>query len=62
MKDSKSPIYYYCAFCGLSSSEVKTIIAGKYANICNECVVSCLDILIRRNDEQENKDGGHEPG
>lgn len=34
-----------CSFCGKSGKEVKRLIAGKNAFICNECVSLCLDIL-----------------
>ena len=31
----------YCSFCGKSQQEVKSIIAGREGNICNECVSKC---------------------
>jgi len=34
-----------CSFCGRSQSEVKRIIAGQGAYICNECIEICADIM-----------------
>ncbi|MBO8143239.1 MAG: ATP-dependent Clp protease ATP-binding subunit ClpX [Thermodesulfobacterium sp.] len=34
-----------CSFCGRSQSEVKKLIAGSSAYICNECVELCNEIL-----------------
>jgi len=43
MKDfTKEP---RCSFCGRSQSEVKKLIAGSSAYICNECVELCNEIL-----------------
>jgi hypothetical protein len=35
----------FCAFCGKSQHEVRKLIAGPTAFICNECVVLCVDIV-----------------
>jgi len=35
----------YCAFCGKSYHEVKKLISGPDAYICNECVVTCYEII-----------------
>jgi hypothetical protein len=34
-----------CSFCGKGSNQVKRVIAGHKANICNECVLLAVDIL-----------------
>ncbi|QGH63405.1 ClpX C4-type zinc finger protein [Serratia proteamaculans] len=34
-----------CHFCSKTQHEVKKLIAGPYAHICNECVVGCVEIL-----------------
>src|SRR3990167_1091886 len=34
-----------CSFCGKKRSQVKKIIAATQANICNECVSVCNDVL-----------------
>jgi hypothetical protein len=34
-----------CSFCGRSEDEVKKLIAGAHAFICNECVVVCSEVL-----------------
>ncbi len=36
-----------CSFCGKDSSQVKRIIAGPNAYICNECVDLCHDIIAQ---------------
>lgn len=35
----------YCSFCGKSQHEVKKLIVGPVAFICDECVVLCVDII-----------------
>ena len=35
-----------CSFCGKSQQEVKKLVAGPHAFICNECIELCLDILV----------------
>ena len=34
-----------CSFCGKDSSQVKRIIAGPNAYICNECIDLCSEII-----------------
>ncbi|WFF38751.1 ATP-dependent protease ATP-binding subunit ClpX [Moraxella nasibovis] len=34
-----------CSFCGKKKAEVKKLIAGDEASICNECIVACGDML-----------------
>ncbi|WP_407674733.1 ClpX C4-type zinc finger protein [Paraliomyxa miuraensis] len=34
-----------CSFCGKSSAEVRKLIAGPVACICDECVAMCQEIL-----------------
>ena len=42
----------YCSFCGKSQNEVKKLIAGPTAYVCDECVELCNEII--REDVQEN--------
>ena len=35
----------YCSFCGKSNHEVKKLITGAAANICDECVLLCVGIM-----------------
>ena len=35
----------YCSFCGKSQDEVKKLIAGSTAFICNECISLCSDVI-----------------
>ncbi len=42
----------YCSFCGKSQHEVKNLIAGETAFICDECITACGDII-----QQELKSG-----
>ncbi|MHC0448924.1 MULTISPECIES: ATP-dependent Clp protease ATP-binding subunit ClpX [unclassified Candidatus Lariskella] len=35
----------YCSFCGKSQPEVKKLITGTSAHICNECVELCIDAI-----------------
>ncbi len=41
--DSKNTLY--CSFCGKSQQEVRKLIAGPTAFICDECVELCMDII-----------------
>lgn len=34
-----------CSFCGKKKAEVKKLIAGEGASICNECIATCGDML-----------------
>ena len=40
-----------CSFCGRTQDEVKRLIAGPNAYICNECVEICADLI---DEEEEN--------
>ncbi len=42
-----------CSFCGRTQSEVKRIIAGPNAYICNECVDICRDLIEEEFGEEE---------
>jgi len=35
-----------CSFCGKSQEQVKRIISGPEANICADCVLLCMEILV----------------
>ena len=50
-----------CSFCGRTQDEVKRIIAGPGAYICNECVEICAD-LIADEAEQERAEARFELG
>ena len=41
-----------CSFCGRTQDEVKRLIAGPNAYICNECVAICADLI---EDESEGE-------
>ena len=41
----------YCSFCGKAEDEVKNLIEGEHALICNECVDTCSTML--RNPDEE---------
>ncbi|MBQ7492169.1 MAG: ATP-dependent Clp protease ATP-binding subunit ClpX [Clostridia bacterium] len=43
-----------CSFCGRTQAEVKRLIAGPNAYICNECVGICADLIDEEADEAEN--------
>src|SRR4030066_2553423 len=43
----------YCSFCGKSQHEVRKLIAGPSACVCDECVELCNDII--REEVQEEK-------
>jgi len=35
----------HCSFCGKSQRDVRALIAGPNAYICNECIALCNEIL-----------------
>jgi len=43
-KNVKLPVYK-CSFCGRSAEEVESLISGPEVHICNECVLSAVDII-----------------
>lgn len=36
-----------CSFCGKSQDEVKRMITTTNADICDECIILCMEILIK---------------
>ena len=50
--DPVSPQTLYCSFCGKSQHEVRKLIAGPTAFICDECVDICTDI-VEPDDDRE---------
>ena len=51
MAEDKTP---HCSFCGKAKSEVKQLIAADDANICNECIELCTDLIA---DSADSEDG-----
>ena len=57
-KETMTPPKHRCSFCGKNQDQVRRIIAGPGAYICNECIALCNEIL---NDEEFlNGDDVHE--
>jgi ClpX C4-type zinc finger protein/glyoxalase superfamily protein len=50
--DPASPQTLYCSFCGKSQHEVRKLIAGPTAFICDECVDICTDVVEPDNDRE----------
>lgn len=44
-----------CTFCNKGQDEVKKLVIGPAANICNECITLCNDILIEETSQSEKK-------
>jgi ATP-dependent Clp protease ATP-binding subunit ClpX len=38
----------HCSFCGKSEAEVKQLIAGARASVCDECVALAIEIIALR--------------
>lgn len=51
----------FCSFCGKSQSEVKRLIAGPTAFICDECVSLCSDVIKKENTTLLQDDDGKFP-
>jgi len=47
---SKSDVEKTCGFCGKTQHEVKVMIAGPIANICNECVELSVALIREEKD------------
>ena len=45
-----------CSFCGRTQDEVKRLIAGPNAYICNDCVGICADLINEEKDGEEAAD------
>lgn len=45
-----------CSFCKKFHAEVRKLIAGPEARICDECVLECLKVLLYPNAELERLD------
>jgi ribosomal protein L37AE/L43A len=48
MTEEKADETLYCSFCGKSQEEIKHLIAGPKAWICEECVDLCCKIITER--------------
>ncbi len=53
MAEDKTP---HCSFCGKAKSEVKQLIAADDANICNECIELCTDLIADGAIDDEDSD------
>lgn len=53
-KTTKKSKILYCSFCGKSQEEVKKLIAGPSAYICDECIGLCTDLV----DDELEANGG----
>lgn len=51
----------YCSFCGKSQNEVKKLIAGATAFICDECISLCSDVIKKEEIESFKTDTGEFP-
>ena len=51
----------YCSFCGKSQNEVKKLIAGATAFICDECISLCSDVIKKEECSALKNDGGSFP-
>lgn len=57
---SQSPDDMNCSFCGKSSSEVKRLIAGPTAFVCDACIQLCNEILQEEEHSQTTSEEGSE--
>ena len=44
--DDKPETPPYCSFCRRTQSEVRKLVAGPVAMICDDCVSTCVDIVV----------------
>ena len=43
--NSRTPKLRRCSFCGKTSDQVRRMVAGPNAQICNECILLCQEII-----------------
>jgi ATP-dependent Clp protease ATP-binding subunit ClpX len=55
--DYHVPLLMVCAFCGKGKEEVKKLIAGHNAFICDECVALCSNVLSKDQKTHNNEHG-----
>ena len=53
MAKNKTP---QCSFCGKSKDDVSQLIAAEDANICNECIELCTDLIAEGDDHTALED------
>lgn len=46
----------FCSFCGKMQSEVRKLVAGPTAYICDECIELCRYIVEEEDDKLQDKD------
>ncbi|MBO5408567.1 MAG: ATP-dependent Clp protease ATP-binding subunit ClpX [Clostridia bacterium] len=51
----------FCYFCGKSTSEVEQIVTGGAANICDECIISCYELITGTSTHHTKKKSSEEP-
>ena len=44
-KDDITPRKHRCSFCGKTADQVRRLVAGPGAYICNECIALCQEII-----------------
>lgn len=52
MNDEKAKNVMYCSFCGKSENDVRKLIAGATAFICDECITLCSDVIDKEKKEE----------
>ncbi len=45
MSNRRNDDQQFCYFCGKSAAEVEQIVTGGAANICDECIMSCYELI-----------------
>jgi hypothetical protein len=44
-EQEEKKVLLYCSFCGQSQQRVRKLVAGQTANICDECIRLCVQII-----------------
>jgi ATP-dependent Clp protease ATP-binding subunit ClpX len=55
MAEQLKAIKIECNFCGKHKSEVGRLIVGSDTAICDECITTCMDLLVTEKTEKANK-------
>jgi len=50
--------HHFCSFCGKSQHDVKKMVEGDKATICDECVITCMRVMMSPPPIQFKQGGG----
>lgn len=49
-------VTHKCSFCEKDNSMVRHMVAGSGVSICDECILSCVEVVFKGSTKKEQKD------